>query len=156
MEQSSFMRRVAIESPGRCVHNKKNAAGSEIFVAKLNKKPKQRIQLILIDTAPYLNSLLPPPNSRCILNTLTHGSFGENACDKIYGNDSLRPHLLSCLDAGQMTPFPKIYCDCRMPYNTDDEMVECSKCMEWFHDKCANIANVQALSRRKWFCKKCK
>ncbi|XP_057297093.1 uncharacterized protein LOC130625987 [Hydractinia symbiolongicarpus] len=33
-------------------------------------------------------------------------AFGEHACDKIYGNDSLRPHLLSCLDAGQMTPFP--------------------------------------------------
>ena len=74
-------------------------------------------------------------------------------------NQSMRNHLLSCLDKKFMTQFPtphkstqellprpasrvlvvKVYCFCKMPAQFDAVMVECDSCKLWYHCKCVDI-----------------
>ena len=93
----------------------------------------------------------------------------------------LRPHLLRCLTANEITQFPltgtdvrkntpdcisvPIFCSCRMPFSKSDlknrekQMVECSGCSGWFHRMCERIpANIFHKSNKdsKWFCYTCK
>ena len=68
----------------------------------------------------------------------------------LFNQDSLRQHLMKCLQLGEMTMFPvkrtrrnagrikskdiiEIHCSCRMPEVPGVDMIECSKCNRWFH-----------------------
>ena len=48
----------------------------------------------------------------------------------------------------------KRYCVCRSP-NDFTPMVQCDKCLEWFHFRCVGIDSVHQLKRRNWFCRTC-
>ena len=100
-----------------------------------------------------------------------HMARGDDVT-KIHFNQSLmRQHLLKCFENQKLSPFPlaqannnikmsttkkysiPIFCPCLLPDSYDEEMVECSRCKEWYHFKC--IGNPQRLLR-KWFCSNCK
>ena len=46
-----------------------------------------------------------------------------------------------------------------MPYDNtseDNDMMECTKCCEWYHRSCENITNVKKYKSSDWFRKKFK
>jgi len=97
----------------------------------------------------------------------------HRSCDFVDFNPSaMRGHLLSCLDAGSFTGFPRlnvirpkkikeqpitdtvdISCTCRLPSNFDVEMVVCDKCGEWFHVSCVGVDHENM--PEEWFCCHC-
>ncbi len=111
----------------------------------------------------------------CIAN-MTELAYGYNPVKVIWNVKKMRSHLSTCLKNGKLQRFPilkerripfgkaitfttkiDIFCDCRMPYNSDiDDMIECVACSGWFHNVCVNIANVSEYRSKKWLCKKCK
>ena len=91
---------------------------------------------------------------------------------------TMRDHLRKCLKNQVFTTFPTvenipsptvvqfsttssnvdmpIYCVCRMPYHKDENMVECSKCKNWYHKQCENIPETVIDNiKTKWYCSKC-
>ena len=85
--------------------------------------------------------------------TLCHG--GDPFQHK-YDQPRMRAHLASCLRANEMEPFPStqtrpqnrkvrqtytvdVYCECRLPDNRSERMIECRECKEWFHQSCQEI-----------------
>ena len=97
--------------------------------------------------------------------------FGEDPTTLGFTQTTMRHHLFSCIQAGKMTQFttrstlrrPKpalkeklaIYCICRLG-DDGTEMVECSKCQEWFHLKCIHVPK-QVLKNKDipWQCSSC-
>ena len=94
----------------------------------------------------------------------------------------MRSHLLNCLEANEMKPFPvtkkrykkckpslitqDVYCFCRDIYIESDVaksgnfMANCSSCDEWYHRKCVkNGIPIKVfkseMEAEKWLCPKC-
>ena len=89
-------------------------------------------------------------------------AFAVTLCDRQNPSEmsfiqyQIREHLTSCFENNSITPFPTrsrkkcpgpftkrkipVYCCCRQP---DDwsKMVECSSCMEWYHEDCEVVPN---------------
>ena len=92
-----------------------------------------------------------------------------------FNQSQMRKHLYTCLNEGNITPFPllrrrrggkkikysekfSVYCDCRMPECLGREMVECSACLEWFHIECMqDSVPIDALQDVdvEWLCHHC-
>ena len=84
--------------------------------------------------------------------------------------EELRPHLLKCLKAGRLEPFPRngeesatkrlkteevvVFCTCRLPGHYDMNLVLCMKCRRWCHYKCHGL--TQKPLERRWLCTICK
>ncbi|XP_069811948.1 uncharacterized protein [Dendropsophus ebraccatus] len=84
----------------------------------------------------------------------------------------MRPHLVSCLEKGQLVMFPyvtrgsrKIYiqqiilttlCTCHI-YQHGEPMVECSKCKCWYHFSCVSLDkdDKRVKTKRKFYCDLC-
>ena len=93
--------------------------------------------------------------------------------------NSMREHLISCFEEGEMLPFPlspqlrrfgrrrvrkvekvPIYCYCRLPWDRRDtshgSLAQCRRCKEWFHEDCAHIPKDVFLDRSfVWCCRDC-
>jgi len=92
----------------------------------------------------------------------------------------MRTHMLQCLKSNKISPFPlskntckfshpkeidiQLFCSCRMPWKPSEskikekQMVECSKCGQWFHRMCERIPESVFLKRNcksLWFCFSC-
>ena len=97
---------------------------------------------------------------------------GNDPSNTTYIQSNLRSHLLSCLDLNDISLFPtrkqkrsarkapitpsfNIYCICRLP--EEGKMIECEKCLEWFHKDCVHTipSNWRKSKKRSWFCDKC-
>lgn len=95
---------------------------------------------------------------------------GNDPAITMYSQDTLRSHLLACLQAKKITPFEnwrspyknpgknlksriQVFCSCRLP-DTGDDMVQCKKCKEWFHYTCVGIPLSTKLTG-KWNCSNC-
>ncbi|XP_078702586.1 uncharacterized protein LOC144928228 [Branchiostoma floridae x Branchiostoma belcheri] len=84
----------------------------------------------------------------------------------------MRAHLLSCLEAENLTAFPKlrrrkterritvetvikVFCDCRRPQSIG-KMLQCDLCSEWFHFRCIGLSAKEARSKplEHWECPK--
>lgn len=79
-----------------------------------------------------------------------------------YDQAGLRPHLLKCLEAGELTAFPvkrarrkrkslsgtlhsllfRTICSCRMPDDTTKFTWQCTSCKKWYHPKCQGIGHM--------------
>lgn len=86
-----------------------------------------------------------------------------------YNQAHFREHLLQCLRKREISDFPHsavmknpkkpllrkfaVYCLCRLP-NTGDSMVQCSKCLEWFHFTCIDLEEDAQLPEE-WCCTAC-
>ena len=99
---------------------------------------------------------------------------GNDPSKKVFYQDQMRDHLLACLKNDQLTPFPSaskernvrkriskvlvvpVYCICRLPDNTEEKMVECDTCNEWFHKSCMSIPSSVFEGKDSWVCNGCK
>ena len=86
---------------------------------------------------------------------------------------SMRRHLIRCFERGHFTMFPvhlrrrnenrvktiktiDVYCTCRVPELSDAEMIQCSRCREWYHiDICVNVDKKARASKVPWYCITC-
>ena len=95
---------------------------------------------------------------------------GDNPAHVNYTQHLLHAHLYECFIQKSISPFPEaarrkklleprgqvtyeVFCVCRLP--EDGQMVQCSKCMEWYHRHCINapedIWNIDVV----WHCCSC-
>ena len=98
-----------------------------------------------------------------------------------FDESKFRHHLLHCFTANLISPFPKsngqgmkfksckdreimveIFCTCRMSWRKAEnniyakQMVECSKCGEWFHRMCEWIPeDIFKKQKIEWLCRSC-
>ena len=100
---------------------------------------------------------------------------GKDPLLSSYNESMLRTHLYKCFGQEKISRFPgcvlrkrrrrisreievEVYCVCR---NTDitahlGDMVCCSKCENWFHEKCVSVPTVALKQEKvKWFCSNC-
>ena len=88
----------------------------------------------------------------------------------IFDQSKMREHLVSCFEEESMISFPmlehtdgirlsrkktfkiKLFCSCQMPESVDSNMVECEKCLRWYHFKCVGIVD----NPKSWSCSNCK
>lgn len=100
-------------------------------------------------------------------------AFGEDPAKRMYDPKKLRPHLIQCMDSGELTPFPSVesratrthetveaellYCTCRRTgwEKNGFEFIGCDTngCDGWFHKMCIN--NCPKDMNDKWFCINC-
>ena len=105
----------------------------------------------------------------------TAESFGHSPKQINFDVPQMRPHLISCLEKGEISPFPgevkvqhsslnviatyRIYCSCRMPYDatSDEPMLQCNLCDEQFHKRCEknHAAQWVGINENNWYCAKC-
>lgn len=94
---------------------------------------------------------------------------GIDPCSLQFDQESMHPHLLRCLEAGQMTSFPSkkramqhrvkaskhidVHCHCRQP--SYGKMIRCTLCSKWFHNKCETVSPRDWKKPSYWTCTKC-
>ncbi|XP_066152818.1 histone lysine demethylase PHF8-like [Euwallacea fornicatus] len=47
------------------------------------------------------------------------------------------------------------YCLCGQPYNSDNFMIQCDSCKDWFHSTCCDFREWQAIAIDKYHCPRC-
>ena len=97
-----------------------------------------------------------------------------NPVKSVFNQKLMRKHLIQCLVAGVICPFPqrtdlsplselprptcrmlnvKLYCHCLMPDNYDPEMILCDRCKKWYHYSCVGIHSKKV--PKTWKCSRC-
>lgn len=96
-------------------------------------------------------------------------SLGRDPSNVHFNQRKMRRHLLSCIEAGKMKPFPRHrtpattserrpfaidtgFCICGMPV-TFDKNILCIRCSRWFHQSCAGRSDNPDDD---WTCWKCR
>ena len=107
-------------------------------------------------------------------------AFAEALCSERdphvlnFDQRQMRKHLQLCLECGTINSFPQtikrsrsssqmkmsrnvdVYCDCWMPWDKREKMVQCPTCREWYHQVCLNIPDDVFLDPTYiWSCNKC-
>lgn len=90
----------------------------------------------------------------------------EKMLGEIFIQDEMRGHLVKCIEACVIEPFPTrpvrvkesvteikidIYCICRLPHSKSSYpdlsgMVRCDKCKKWYHNYCLKIESTNVSS----------
>ena len=85
--------------------------------------------------------------------------------------EKMREHLIRCFEGGVLEEFPKlsktrdhqcyleskeiqVFCHCRQPYVETVFMVQCDKCLDWFHRGCEKVPRV-VRKNTNFACKNC-
>ena len=102
--------------------------------------------------------------------TVTCLLFDGDPTTIVFDQNALSRHFVIILEMNFITPFPtlqtqrpverisriqccQVFCLCRLPDTTGDDMVLCDDCQEWFHLSCLNL--TESPSTEKWFCSNC-
>lgn len=112
-------------------------------------------------------------DSDCALFAIAYATdlcYGNKVSTLQYYQERLRVHLIECLNAKRMTPFPSkkscrqrksealsfdVFCHCRLPEDVE-RMAACDKCHEWYHQSCEKIPNeVFTEKEMLWLCNRC-
>jgi len=82
----------------------------------------------------------------------------QHPCNVNLDQLQMRRHLIRCLAAKHITPFPvtkfrtirrhvvrsvvvSLYCVCRSTHSSGEKMLQCDQCREWFHQRCVAISD---------------
>lgn len=82
----------------------------------------------------------------------------QHPCNVNLDQIQMRRHLMHCLEANRITPFPvtkfrtlrhpvvrsvvvSLYCVCRSTHLPGEKMLQCDQCHEWFHQHCVGISD---------------
>ena len=171
-----------------CVHNRGDGV-AELMDSLGNFMPLGRMTLLQIakickgDTSTQFLKLkiLPVQQQQGVLDCgLFSIAFATEVCSNMnpvrstFNQKLMRKHLIQCLVAGVICPFPqrtdlspltelprptcrmlniKLYCLCLMPDNYDPEMILCDRCKKWYHYSCVGIHKKSI--PKTWKCSKC-
>lgn len=96
---------------------------------------------------------------------------GHNPSNQSYDQSVMREHLAMCFMCEELAVFPlsqsncevigrlveaeELFCHCRMPYTKGQFMIECSRCLGWFHRSCDNVPRA-VRSNNIFHCMNCK
>ena len=98
-----------------------------------------------------------------------HAARGDELSSFTFTQAEMHHHSVTCLDNGNLTPFPHLYdlprysrkkradkkihlyCNCFMP-DIWDNMIMCDSCEGWFHFKCIHHLPSK---KEEWFCSDC-
>jgi len=88
--------------------------------------------------------------------------------------ETMRQHLLKCLEVGKIERFPqvgkrrlglgsrvlktiheKLFCVCRLPNQKDRPMIACDSCKQWFHKDCMGLDPIISYKDEDWKCISC-
>ena len=126
----------------------------------------------------HLMNVQGQPNAYdCGVFAIAYATELVHSCDPVASRwdiGTMRPHLLSCLEAGKMTRFPNstrrrvpfgmrvhkfftesIFCVCRMPNDKAKMMIKCDRCLKWFHYNCMDLDEDKSYKHEKWVCTVC-
>lgn len=97
---------------------------------------------------------------------------GKDPFEKMFDQKTMRKDLVQSIDSGVLRAFSgrqvtrkwrscnvvtiEVYCHCRGLEEGD--MIECSKCHEWYHRECCNVAAkyFEESEDIEWSCMSCK
>ncbi|XP_061348396.1 chromatin remodeling protein EBS-like isoform X2 [Gastrolobium bilobum] len=48
-----------------------------------------------------------------------------------------------------------VYCNCEMPYNPDDLMMQCEECTDWYHPACVGMTTEESKKLELFICVEC-
>ena len=97
-------------------------------------------------------------------------SEGENPSEHLFDQTVMREHLALCIQCDELAAFPvksfrtvkdriersvDLFCHCRKPYRKGVFMIECSKCLDWFHRSCETVPKT-VYKNTSFYCKNCK
>ena len=103
--------------------------------------------------------------------------FGKDPTHIQYDQGKMREHLSNSISQKKMSEFPtsgerkpknimmkdvnkvNVYCTCRLPDNTEERMIECLVCLEWFHHTCLSLPTPlfkEPAKHKNWMCSECK
>ena len=123
-------------------------------------------------------NVIPQPNvNDCGVHAIAHATELAHGADPVTCNwdmGQMRKHLLSCLESGVMTRFPKggqrrvrfgtrvrksfpfdLFCICRAVNDDSKSMIECVRCLKWYHKECMALDDEKSYSSVKWMCTEC-
>lgn len=127
-------------------------------------------------TFAVMNIMAQPNDNDCGIFAIANATAIANnidPCSCMWQLKQMRPHLLSCIEAGRLTPFPykkrrvslggkvlknireHIYCTCRMIYDKDIDMILCNRCQVWFHGSCVGVIVKSYPKEEQWVCSNC-
>lgn len=99
--------------------------------------------------------------------------LGLDVCALAYEQSQMRTHLCKCIRESRFTSFPRkdpnqrikkckavavsvpLYCVCRLPDNTQEQMVQCTACKDWFHVSCQRVPKAVIGTTKLWNCSCC-
>ena len=139
---------------------------TKMLLARLIKIPRKELKIKIANTHKQAGS------NDCGLFSAAYCTALVNGQDPslfVYCQDSMRPHLVHCLEKKEMVCFPisrnrrigtarydeiAVYCVCRCP-DDGSTMIQCDgkKCKDWFHQSCIDTSTLN--KRKKWFCPQC-
>lgn len=137
-------------------------------------KPPLRFKAIKFD---IMNVELQPNGSDCGLFALacaTELAYGHDPVFCSWNVKLMRPHLIKCFENGTLDRFPTvkrrrvgvgkrvhhtievtIYCTCRMPNDVTRAMIECGRCLVWYHKDCMSLDPNKSYTEEDWVCTDC-
>ncbi len=98
---------------------------------------------------------------------------GHDPSEQTYDQSVMREHLAMCFMCEELALFPltqsqsncvfngrleeteELLCHCRMPYTEGEFMIECSRCLGWFHRSCGNVPKT-VCANTSFYCMNCK
>ena len=171
-----------------CIHSRGDGV-VELMDSLGNFMPLGRMTLLQIakifkgdtDTQYLKLKVLPVQQQQGVLDCgLFSIAFATEVCSQmnpvksVFNQKLMRKHLIQCLVAGVICPFPqrtdlspltelprptcrmlniKLYCHCLMPDNYDTKMILCDRCKKWYHYSCVGIHSKNL--PKTWKCSRC-
>ena len=103
--------------------------------------------------------------------TATEIVHGKDPILSFWDVSRMRTHLIECLEAKYIECFPQartrrmpcgnrykkviqdtVFCICRMPNDKSMPMIQCDRCMLWYHKSCMQLDPEESLTETYWVC----
>ncbi|KAI9325705.1 hypothetical protein BDR26DRAFT_902599 [Obelidium mucronatum] len=96
------------------------------------------------------------PDSRKVPRQRGTGALNAYVKSRPFVNSHVPMAALSALPKPTIT-VQETFCVCKLPYSEDNgDMIQCEKCLDWFHWKCVKLNASKVKKIRKYLCSVCK
>lgn len=124
-----------------------------------------------------MNVQAQPNGYDCGVYAIANATELTYGCDPVvcvWKSEDMRSHLLDSLQSGKVTRFPrvrerrimlgtrvcktvtdKVLCICRMINDKTRPMIECERCLQWYHKDCMGLEVTKSFKDVKWVCSVC-
>ena len=142
---------------------------TKYLIASMVHVPSSDLKIVMMDVEKQSN------RSDCGVLAIAYAvniCRGMDPCTVRFDHSKIRPHLATCLENCQVSPFPilgdrvsvqrkpktvELHCSCRMPERDGEKFAECDSCHIWFHRHCMDIPSevFDEDSEVHWECNRC-